>query len=82
LAGEAAEIESKVLGRYEKLIHQMDRAGLKAARRGLRLLPGRMDWSFDGSSLILGFELQAGGYATSVLRELVSTDPDSISETK
>jgi tRNA pseudouridine13 synthase len=82
VAGEAAEIESKVLGRYEKLIHQMDRAGLKAARRGLRLLPGRMDWSFDGSSLILGFELQAGGYATSVLRELVSTDPDSISETK
>lgn len=82
VTSDAAEIESGVLGSHESLIHKMNRAGIKAARRSLRLLPGGMEWKFDENSLVLKFELQPGAYATSVLRELVSTDPVSISETK
>jgi len=78
---EAAEIEYSVLEPYETLIDSMAGAGLKAARRALRLAPKSMEWERDNSDLILKFELPPGGYATSVLRELVTTDSISISET-
>jgi tRNA pseudouridine13 synthase len=79
---EAAEIESNVLKPYEALVASMAGAGLVAARRALRLVPACMEWEQDGNELILKFELAPGSYATSVLRELVTTDPVSISETK
>ena len=79
---EAAEIEQNVLKPYNILVDSMARSGLKATRRALRLAPQDMEWEREGSDLILKFELPPGGYATSVLRELVTTDPVSISETK
>ena len=79
---EAAEIEYSVLEPYETLIDSMAGAGLKAARRALRLAPKSMEWERDNSDLILKFELPPGAFATSVLRELVTTDPVSISESK
>jgi tRNA pseudouridine13 synthase len=79
---EAAEIEQNVLEPYEDLIDNMARTGLKAARRALRLAPNGMEWKRDSSNLILKFELPPGSYATSVLLELVTTDPVSISEIK
>ena len=71
-----------MLESYDALIASMARAGLTAARRSLRLLPKSMEWERDGRDLMLKFELPPGAYATSVLRELVTTDPVSISETK
>jgi tRNA pseudouridine13 synthase len=82
IAGEAAEIEESVLAPYETLVGSMARAGLKAARRALRLVPKGIEWEHDGRVLILKFELAPGAYATSVLRELVTTGPVSISEAK
>ena len=79
---EAAEIEGTVLNPYQDLIERLARAGLKAARRALRLAPTGMEWERDGSELMLKFELPPGAYATSVLRELVTVNPVSISETK
>ena len=79
---EAAEIEYSVLEPYEALIDSMAGAGLKAARRALRLAPKSMEWESGNSNLILKFELPPGAFATSVLRELVTTDPVSISESK
>jgi len=79
---EAVEIEQNVLEPYETLIESMVRTGLKAARRALRLAPTGMEWERDGNDLILKFELPPGAYATSVLRELVTTDPVSISENR
>ena len=79
---EAAEIEYSVLEPYETLIDSMAGASLKAARRALRLAPKSMEWERDNSDLILKFELPPGAFATSVLRELVTTDPVSISESK
>lgn len=82
IAQEAAEIEESVLAPYETLVGSMARAGLKAARRALRLVPKGIEWEHDGRVLILKFELAPGAYATSVLRELVTTDLVSISEAK
>jgi tRNA pseudouridine13 synthase len=82
VAREAAEIEGSVLALYETLVESMARAGLKAARRALRLVPKGFEWEHDGGALILKFELAPGAYATSVLRELVTTDLGSISEAK
>jgi tRNA pseudouridine13 synthase len=79
---EAADIEENVLQPYKALIDSMAGAGLKAARRALRLVPKGMEWEHDGNDLILKFILPPGGYATSVLRELVTTNPVSISENK
>ena len=79
---EAAEIEHSVLEPYETLIDNLARAGLKAARRALRLVPKGMEWERNGDDLMLKFELPPGAYATSVLRELVTTDPVSISGSK
>ena len=78
----AAEIECSVLEPYETLIDNLARAGLKAARRALRLVPKGMEWERNGDDLMLKFELPPGAYATSVLRELVTTGPVSISGSK
>jgi tRNA pseudouridine13 synthase len=82
VAREAAEIEGSVLALYETLVESMARAGLKAARRALRLVPKGFEWEHAGGALILKFELAPGAYATSVLRELVTTDLGSISDAK
>jgi tRNA pseudouridine13 synthase len=79
-AGESAEIEGSVLAPHEALIRGLEKAGLEAARRPLRLVPKAMQWTFTDAGLVLEFELPSGGYATSVLRELVTIDPATISE--
>jgi len=78
--GESAEIERSVLAPHETLVRGLEKAGLEAARRPLRLVPKAMQWTFADAGLVLEFELPSGGYATSVLRELVTIDPATISE--
>ncbi len=79
---QAAGIEGEVLEAYSSLVAGLSKAGLKAARRPLRVLPASMQWEHAGSSLMLEFDLPPGAYATSVLRELVTIGPVSISENK
>ncbi|NCF62225.1 MAG: tRNA pseudouridine(13) synthase TruD [Gammaproteobacteria bacterium] len=76
----ALRIEHMTLEPHEALIHSIQKAGLKSARRSLRLRPVNMKWMIEGINLIVEFDLPPGGYATSVLRELVSIDSDTISE--
>ena len=76
----ALEIETAALAGREAVIFGLASAGLEAARRSLRLCPAKFEWAWEGSDLVLSFELPAGGYATSVLRELVSTGEGTISE--
>jgi len=76
---EAAAVEDAVLQPYGALVSGLENAGLKSARRSLRLVPGSMDWDLTGTGLLLKFDLPRGSYATVVLRELVSAAPDSIS---
>lgn len=77
-ARESAACEERILDPDRSLIEALERAGLDAARRSLRLVPRGFEWSQDGATLELAFELPAGGYATTVLRELVCVADGSI----
>ena len=73
-------VEQCVLDAHEELVKGLEKAGVKSDRRSLRLAPGAMSWDLSDNILELEFELPPGGYATSVLRELVTSSPVSISE--
>jgi len=80
VSGQAEVLESAVLGKYEELVAALQGQRVDADRRSLRVLPGDLDWRVDGSDLELSFVLPPGAYATSLLRELVLTEPASISD--
>lgn len=72
VSARALELERQVVAGYEVWCAGLAAAGLKQERRSLRLLTGDLRWDLSGpETLDLAFELPAGGYATSVLRELV-----------
>jgi tRNA pseudouridine13 synthase len=77
--GVAAEIEGRVMQPFESTVAALERAGVNADRRSLRVRPAGLSWEFDGADLVLEFTLPPGAYATAVLRELVSADAASIS---
>jgi tRNA pseudouridine13 synthase len=76
----ALEIETTALAGQQVAVAGLASAGLEAARRSLRLYPTEFEWAWEGPDLVLSFGLPAGGYATSVLRELVSVNEATISE--
>jgi tRNA pseudouridine13 synthase len=78
-AGDCADIERRVLAPHASVIANLEKAGLKGDRRPLRLVPRALEWRFEGPDLTLEFDLPPGSYATSLLRELVSTGPDILS---
>jgi tRNA pseudouridine13 synthase len=80
VGGEAAALEEGVLDSHAVLVKALRRAGVDADRRSLRVLPAGLTWDLDGPRLMLEFDLPPGAYATSVLRELVLTDPGTISK--
>ena len=68
---EAAQLERRVLADYVLWTEGLARAGVEAGRRALRAPVRDLDWSFDARDLHLSFTLDAGAYATVVLRELI-----------
>jgi tRNA pseudouridine13 synthase len=72
---EVARLEADTITDYPLLLNGLERLGVQAARRPLRLVPVDLlvQYEEDGS-LILEFSLAAGGYATAVIRELVQCD--------
>lgn len=70
--GEALRLEEAALQDWGDWRRGLERAGLKQERRSLRLKVSELDWEWVGrDGLCLRFYLPRGGYATSVLRELV-----------
>ncbi len=53
-------------------VEGLARLGVEAERRALRLPVRALSWRCAAGSLEIGFELPAGGYATTVLRECVA----------
>jgi len=51
----------------------LERLGAKASHRPLRLRVQNLSWAFEDDALWLEFRLPAGGFATSVLREIADT---------
>lgn len=69
---DAAVLEQQVAEDFPAWVAGLARAGLKQERRPLRLQLGEMDVRIlDDEVLEVAFELPAGAFATSVLRELV-----------
>lgn len=70
---EAAKMEADLAEQFPLFCEGLEKAGLKAARRALRVLPEKLEWTYrpEQQQLTLSFELPAGAYATVVLRELV-----------
>ena len=72
----AAALEAAVLAPAAAVCEALERAGLDAERRALRLRPGELSWQFCDDSLRLAFTLPRGCFATSVVRELALLDDE------
>jgi tRNA pseudouridine13 synthase len=71
--GIVAELENKLKDKYEIFDKGLKNARLDQERRSLRLSVKDLHWYLDKDNQLfkISFFLPAGGYATSVLRELV-----------
>ncbi|MGB5742931.1 MAG: tRNA pseudouridine(13) synthase TruD [Sedimenticolaceae bacterium] len=67
----AQQTEAQALAGWHDWIAGLDRLGLDADRRALRLAVDDLEWQWEGNTLMLRFGLGAGSFATVVLRELV-----------
>jgi tRNA pseudouridine13 synthase len=75
-SAEAGALEAEVLAGFGTLPAALEREGLEAARRPLRLCPEDFRAVAEHGTLRLEFRLPPGAYATAVVRELVAT-PDT-----
>jgi len=74
-ADAALALEAQVIGSHAALAQGLEKAGLAAARRALRLPVRELSWEVpDAHTLTVSFFLPAGAYATTVLRELLDTE--------
>lgn len=75
IAGEIAELEQEVAGRYPELLEWLRADRVAAMRRPLRMAVRELelDW-LDEHSFTLKFFLRSGSFATAVVRELIEID--------
>jgi tRNA pseudouridine13 synthase len=71
-AGTVAELENSIAGANSELCEGLIKARVEAASRPLRLRVQDLEWEVGDDVVWLEFALGRGGYATSVLREIVS----------
>jgi tRNA pseudouridine13 synthase len=73
--GEPGRIEEAVMTEAgttrDNLVAAAKACGFRGERRALRIPLAELEWSLNGSILVLSFSLPPGAYATSVLRELM-----------
>ena len=67
---EARAVELAVAQEHSALCQGLQQAGVKQARRSLRLIAEALRWQFIDNDLEVRFALPPGAYATSVLREV------------
>lgn len=73
VAGDALAIENKAIAAHNELADGLTASGVEKARRPLRVAVQNLEWQFlDQTTLQLRFNLPAGSYATSLLRELIA----------
>lgn len=73
VSGELAQFESECINRYPLFIELLSRARLIPARRALRIFAQNLEYQFqENEDCCLRFELPAGGYATSILKEIIT----------
>ena len=71
--GESADMENALKEKHADFCEGLEKAGLDQSRRAMRLIVNDLGWKMDADNKVLEleFELPAGSYATSVLREIV-----------
>lgn len=73
-------LENEVLAPFEEWRNGLEWKGLKQDRRALRVKVADLSWVFGDEHLTLAFTLQAGSYATMVLRELLQVEVATVHE--
>lgn len=73
----AAQFEQAAIANLSTLCEGLEKAGLKQEGRALQLAVEGLTWAWQGDDLTLSFELPAGAFATSVLREIVQVQTES-----
>lgn len=69
--GEVRALEQETLADFTSWCDTLAQAGMRHERRALRLHVKGLEWELIDRQLVLSFELQRGGFATSVLRECI-----------
>lgn len=72
---DALILQEEALAEYKPWCDALERHGLERAYRALKLQVDKLSWTWRDKDLILEFRLVAGSYATSVIRELMITNP-------
>lgn len=75
-AARIAELEARVCASFATLCDALDREGLAAARRPLRVAVRDLEYAFEDATLVLRFRLTGGSFATAVLREVMDARDD------
>lgn len=71
-SGTALALETHIAKQNPLFINGLTHLGIKASRRALRMLVSDLAWQWtDDDTLVLDFVLPTGGFATSVLHDLV-----------
>ena len=70
----AQRFEHEVANSCPKVAQTLSTLGLKQERRPISLYATNLQWKLDNEQLSISFELPAGAFATSVLREIVNTE--------
>jgi len=69
-----AEIENQIISEHSEIGKGLIKFGLEQDRRAMRSQVKNLQWQFlDSECLELQFSLNAGSYATAVLREIIDT---------
>ncbi|WP_235015274.1 tRNA pseudouridine(13) synthase TruD [Oceanicoccus sp. KOV_DT_Chl] len=69
---QVAVLEQALFDSYPQLLAGLEKAGLKAERRALRLIPENFEYQLDADVLECRFSLTSGCFATAVMRELLN----------
>ena len=72
-SGEILALEERVAGEFPEALAVIAQERMKSERRALRIRVRDLEFDYSGEVLSLRFSLSAGSFATTVLREIVST---------
>ena len=69
-----SEYEQKIVVEHQDLLALMAKERMNSARRAMFCKPQRFEWAFEENGLRLKFFLDAGSYATALVRELIQIE--------
>lgn len=77
LSATCSERERNLIEQHQSLLDLMKRERMNTARRPMLAKPHNLQWQFEPQGLRLKFGLDAGSYATGLVRELVKVSEEA-----